>query len=89
MNQDFTVKKKQYLSEKKIRAEGFTWKKKFLHKPSVHKHSLRTADAFPVVASLTTGNASAVRRLAQAGSEKKIRARWKFPPPITFLMVRP
>ena len=28
MNQDFTVKKKQYLSEKKIHAEGFTWKKK-------------------------------------------------------------
>ena len=28
MNQDFNVKKKQYLSEKKkIRAEGFTWKK--------------------------------------------------------------
>ena len=28
MNQDFTVQKKQYLSEKKkIRAEGFTWKK--------------------------------------------------------------
>ena len=32
MNQDLTVQKKQYLSEKKIRAEGFTWKKKFLHK---------------------------------------------------------
>ena len=27
MNQDFTVKKKQYLSKKKIRAGGFTWKK--------------------------------------------------------------
>ena len=27
MNQDFTVQKKQYLSEKKIHAEGFTWKK--------------------------------------------------------------
>ena len=27
MNQDFTVKKKQYLSERKIRAEGFTRKK--------------------------------------------------------------
>ena len=32
MNQDFTVQKKQYLTEKKIRAEGFTWKNKFLHK---------------------------------------------------------
>ena len=28
MNQEFNVKKKQYLSEKKNRAEGFTWKKK-------------------------------------------------------------
>ena len=27
MNQDFTVKTKQYLSKKKIRAGGFTWKK--------------------------------------------------------------
>ena len=27
MNQDFTVKKKKYLSEKKIRAEGLTRKK--------------------------------------------------------------
>ena len=27
MNQDFTVKKKQYLSKKRIRAGGFTWKK--------------------------------------------------------------
>ena len=44
MNQDFTVKKKQYLSERKIRAEGFTWKK----------------------------------NAAQAVSEKKIRACWKF-----------
>ena len=27
MNQDFTVQKNHYLTEKKIRAEGFTWKK--------------------------------------------------------------
>ena len=33
MNQDFTVQKKnQYLSKEKISAEGFTWKKKILHK---------------------------------------------------------
>ena len=38
-----------------------------IHEPWAIKHSLRTADAFPVVVSLpprevTTGNASAVRR---------------------------
>ena len=61
MNQDFTVQKKQYLSEKK----------KFVRRGSPEK-----------------------KIRAQAMSEKKIRASWKFPPPpppppITFLMVRP
>ena len=51
MSQDFTVQKKQYLSEKNIRAEGFTWKKKIP---------------------------------AQAVTEKKIRASWKFPTPHHF-----
>ena len=39
MNQDFTVKKKQYLSEKKIRAEGFTWKKNAAQAVSEKKNS--------------------------------------------------
>ena len=73
MNQDFTVKKSNICLKKKFVQRGSPEKKKFLH-----KHSLRTADAFPVVASLTTGNASAVRRLAQAGSEKKNSCTLKF-----------
>ena len=58
MNQDFTVQKKQYLSEKK----------KFVRRGSPEK-----------------------KIRAQAMSEKKIRASWKFPTPplLTFLMVRP
>ena len=37
MNQDFTVEKKQYLSEKKNSCRGVHLKKKFLHKHSAKK----------------------------------------------------
>ena len=47
MNQDFTAQKKQYLSKKKNRAEGFTWKKKFLHKPWAKK-KIRASWKFPI-----------------------------------------
>ena len=47
MNQDFTVKKKQYLSEKKIRAEGLTWKKKFLHKQWAKKKFVQAENSPP------------------------------------------
>ena len=47
MNQDFTVKKKQYLSEKKIRAEGFTWKKNAAEAESEKKNSCKLKIAIP------------------------------------------
>ena len=46
MNQDFNVKKKQYLSEKKkIRAEGFTWKK--IPAQAVNEKKNRASWKFP------------------------------------------
>ena len=46
MNQDFTEKKKHYLFEKKILAEGFTWKKNRAQVVS-KKKKFRTTRKFP------------------------------------------
>ena len=48
MNQDFTLqKKKQYLSEKKIRAEGFTWEKIPAQAVSEKRAKIRAGWKFP------------------------------------------
>ena len=47
MNQDFTVKKKQYLSQRKIRAEGFTRKKIPVRAMSKRKKNLHAGNPHP------------------------------------------
>ena len=47
MNQDFTVQKKQYLTEKKIRADGVHLKKKFLHKQWAKKKFVQAENSPP------------------------------------------
>ena len=44
MNQDFTVKKKQYLSEKKTSFRGVHLKKKILHKQRAKKKKFVQAE---------------------------------------------
>ena len=47
MNQDFTVQKKSNICLKKIRAEGFTCKKKFLHKQGAKKKFVQAENSPP------------------------------------------
>ena len=45
MNQDFTVQKSNICLKKKIRAESFMWKKKFLHKQWAGKKILQAENS--------------------------------------------
>ena len=47
MNQDFTVQKKAIFVWKKIRAEGLTWKKTFLHKQWAKKKIVQAENSPP------------------------------------------